>query len=126
MKESERSEGGKRILFLFFFKREESRRDSLPPKFFLVSSSIVCSINQASRPMSAVLRSVAPCAALSSGSRRSSSSRVFAASAPARRVVASRRGVVSCRAHCGVSFLFCFERKLLDGNSALIDLDSNP
>lgn len=49
--------------------------------------------------MAAVLRSAAPCAALSS--RRSASSRVVAA-APSRRVVASRRGAVSCRAHCGV------------------------
>lgn len=49
---------------------------------------------------SAVLRTASPCAALSSG-RRSSTGRVFAAASPARRVVASRRGAVSCRAHCG-------------------------
>jgi len=72
----------------------------------------------------AVLRSAAPCAVLNS-SRRSATTRAFA---PARRVAVSRRGAVSCRAHCGVSFFFLKKkrRKKKESKSLMIWIESAP
>lgn len=75
----------------------ERRTFFIPLRLFLSRS-----IKPLATMQTAVLRSAAPCAVLNS-SRRSATTRAFA---PARRVAVSRRGAVSCRAHCGVSFFF--------------------
>ena len=117
----------RRVFFLFLFRCFENTNLPLFAAFFFDQLPLSPFL----LPMqSAVLRSSAPCAALSSSRRSASTGRVWAAAPASRRVVASRRGAVSCRAHCGVREVFFLRRggeeEEKKTSRALIDLESNP